>query len=288
MSDLRVSQADVFLLEQWQEDSTLSNDAQREQIFTKWMELGFHAREPYRIQQARIGGASSLSLPQHSQELLNRVRLPAERSIPETLWLRTCYEPSTEDSWTEIQKYLAHKFWDEPPIFNDPSLYNYGSNWEKVFLRAPQLLYNDQLNEEFDEYVDEALQEGIESESCDAQHAEENGYDPVEDELPWTCFYSEYLWRLIAGRIHVIDKKTLAKKGRNAGKVLVIWFDHCGRAIRYSRQELDAAGSIAGGMDYYLKDHGCWTNADIGESYEWGAPLGPPYWKGGDDDEETE
>ncbi|KAJ5715692.1 uncharacterized protein N7483_012873 [Penicillium malachiteum] len=231
-----------------------------------------------RNQQDRIKGTSVLSLPPQSQELLNRIRLPAERSLSDDpIWLRTCYDPSTEDSWTNIQNYLELKFGHPPSTFNDPSLYNFGSNWEKVFLRAPQLLSNDQSAEEYDEYVDEALQEGIESESMDAQHAEENGYDPVEDELPWTCFYSEYLWRLVAGRIHIVDAKTLAHKGRNAGKVLVMWFDHGGRAIRYAREELDEAGSIGGCFDYILKDHNCWANGDIGESYEWGAPLGPPY-----------
>ncbi|KAJ5691638.1 hypothetical protein N7488_012373 [Penicillium malachiteum] len=207
----------------------------------------------------------------------------------DTLWLRTCYDPSTEDSWASIQSYFEKDFWgDVPPIFNDPSLYNYGSNWEKFFLRFPQLLSNDQTVEEYDESVDEALQEGIESESIDAQHAEENGYDPVEDANPWTCFYSEYLWRLVAGRLHIIDAKTLAKKGRHAGKILVMWFDHGGRAIRYSRQTLNEAAEIAACFHYMLRDRGCWEYAQIGDSYEWGAPLGPPYWHSGETDSESE
>ena len=103
----------------------------------------------------------------------------------------------------------------------------------------------------------------------------------MEDEHPWICFYSEYLWRLIAGRIHIGDAITLASEGRDAGKVLVMWFDQGGRAIRYAREELDEAGSIAGCFNYILKDHGCWDNAEIGEFYEWGAPLGPPYGENG-------
>ncbi|CAG8429201.1 unnamed protein product [Penicillium salamii] len=279
MSDLQVSQADLFLLSEWQQNSSLSVDAQREQIFAKWVALGLHGREPYIDQQRKTTGRYVLGLPLHSQELLNRIRLPTERSLTDDpLWLRTCYEPSTEESWARIQSYLEHKFGgNPPPIFNSPSLYNFGSDWEKVFLRCPELLSNTQSAEEYDEYVNEALQEGIEDESEDAQHAEESGYDPVEDGLPWICFYSEYLWRLVAGRIHIVDAITLASDGRDAGKVLVMWFDQCGRAIRYSREELDEAGSIAGCFDYILRDRRCWQNAEIGGSYEWGAPLGPPY-----------
>jgi len=38
------------------------------------------------------------------------------------------------------------------------------------------------------------------------------------------------------------------------------------------------AAEIANIDPCYLEDHTCWDNADIGESYEWGAPLGqlPP------------
>ncbi|CAG8927359.1 unnamed protein product [Penicillium salamii] len=275
MSDLPVSQADLFLLSEWHQNSSLSDDEQREQIFAKWVALGFHGRE-------KLKSRSVLDLLPHDQELLNRIRLPTERSLTDDpLWLRTCYEPSTKDSWARVQSHLEHKFGNPPPIFNSPSLYNFNSDWEKVFLRCPELLISTQSAEEYDEYVNEALQEGIEDESEDAQHAEESGYDPVEDGLPWICFYSEYLWRLVAGRIHIVDATTLASDGRDAGKVLVMWFDHCGRAVRYYREELEEAGNIAKCFDYILRDLRCWQNAEIGGSYEWGAPLGPPYGENG-------
>lgn len=89
--------------------------------------------------------------------------------------------------------------------------------------------------------------------------------------------YSEYLWRLSAGRIYIADAKTLASKGRNAGKILVVWYDECGRGIRCCRQKLDEVVEETGCFSYLLKDHACWENAEICESYEAGAPLGPPY-----------
>ncbi|KAJ5150880.1 uncharacterized protein N7482_010132 [Penicillium canariense] len=236
------------------------------------------SEQPYRNQKRRLEGRSIRDLPLYSQELLDRIRLPAERDLnDDPCWLRTYYDPSSEDSWGQIQDYIDTKIGGPVTVYNDSSLYNFGSNWEKIFLRAPQLLDNTCLFEEYEEYVEEALEEGIESESGDAQHAGENGYDPVEDENPWICFYSEYLFRLAAGHIYIVDEKTLASEGPDAGTVLVMWYDECGRAIRYYREEAMHAAEIANLAPCYLKDYACWDNAEIGESYEWGAPLGPPY-----------
>ncbi|KAJ5988360.1 hypothetical protein N7481_003570 [Penicillium waksmanii] len=79
------------------------------------------------------------------------------------------------------------------------------------------------------------------------------GYDVEEDLNPWQSFYSEYHFALTAGRIYVADAKAVASKGRDAGKVLVIW-----DAIE--RANLD---------DCYLKDYSCWEYAQIGKTYEW-------------------
>ncbi|EHA24979.1 hypothetical protein ASPNIDRAFT_46039 [Aspergillus niger ATCC 1015] len=171
MSTFTAWQADLFLLEHWQEDSPLSVDAQREEIFAKYVALG-------------------------------------------------------------VCKY--------------------------------------------EENVQEALEEGIESEETDPQRAEESGYDP-EDCNPWICFYSEYLFCLAAGHIYIVDEKTLASEGPDAGTVLIIWYDECGRAIRYYREKAMHAAEIANLNPCYLKERACWNNAEIGESYKWGTPLGPPY-----------
>jgi hypothetical protein len=221
---------------------------------------------------------SVLSLPISSQELLDRVRQPSiERRLTDgPYWVRTCYEPSSESSWAAIQSHLERKY-SEPDICNDPSLYNFGSNWEQIFLRLPQLLDNRYSAKEYEEDAQECLQAGIEAEAFDRQVAEESGYDPVEDENPWTLFYSDYHMQLVINRIHIVDKTTLASEGPDAGKVLVVFVDQCGRAIRYSRLELKGAAEIAYLSNFMLKEYGCWANAQIGQSYEWRAPLGPPY-----------
>ncbi|PYH33397.1 uncharacterized protein BO87DRAFT_407599 [Aspergillus neoniger CBS 115656] len=258
MSTFTAWQADLFLLK----DLPLSVEAQREEIFAKYVALGVCGREPYRNQQRRLEKRSVRGLPVPSQELLARIRLPAERDLNEDpCWLRTCYDPSTEGLWARIQDYIDTKVGGPVTVFNDSSLYNFGSNWEKIFLRN----------------VQEALEEGIESDETDPHRAEESGYDPEEDGNPWICFYSEYLFRLAAGHIYVVDEKTLASEGADAGTVLIIWYDECGRAIRYYREKAMHAAEIANLDPCYLKERACWNNAEIGESYKWGAPLGPPY-----------
>ncbi|KAJ5928250.1 hypothetical protein N7466_007206 [Penicillium verhagenii] len=273
MATFKVSQEDLFLLEHWQEDSSLSTDAQREEIFAKYVALG-----PYRMQQEGLRKQSVRELPPHSQDLLDRIRLPTERNLKgDTCWLRTYYDPSSEVSWAQIQNYIDSMIVIPPKVYNDSSLYNFGSNWEKIFLRAPQLLDSDDLFEEYEEYIQEALEGRIERESGDAQRAEEDGYDPVEDENPWICFFAQYLFRLVRGRIYIVDETSFATEGPDAGTVLVVWYDECGREIRYYREEAMQAAEMANVDLCYINEHACWTNAEIGESYEWGAPLGPPY-----------
>lgn len=240
--------------------------------------------QPYFDQQRRLKGRSVLALPPHSQELLDRVRRPSTERllIDEVYWVRTCYESSSEEHWAEIQDHLNAKL-GRPAICNDPSLYNFGSNWENIFLHLPQLLDNYYSAEEYENDTQEALQAAIEAEDMDAQIAEESGYDPEEDLNPWPSFYAQYHMRLVMGRLHILDATTFAREGRDAGTVLVVWFDECGRAIRYSRMGLNAASDIANLSDCMLDDYSCWAHAQIGESYEWGAPLGPPYGENGEE-----
>ncbi|KAL2817008.1 hypothetical protein BDW59DRAFT_175633 [Aspergillus cavernicola] len=215
--------------------------------FAEYVALRVRGRQPYdnRLQNRQLST--------QDREMLDRVRQPsAERLATDSAyWLRTCYDPSAEA--------------------------------EKIFLRMPQLLEAFCTLEEYEENIQEALSEAIEAHALDPELAEEEGYDPVEDAKPWPMFHSDYHMQLVIGRIHVVDATTLASEGRNAGKVLVVWFDECGRAIRYSREALEDASDIAGLSNYMLNEYGCWVNAKIGQPYQWGQPLGPPYGENGGD-----
>ncbi|KAJ5936895.1 hypothetical protein N7466_003345 [Penicillium verhagenii] len=280
MPQHRVWQADLFLLEHWEEDSPLSIDAQREEIFAKFVALERRDREPYRKQLEKLRRESSGNLPKNCQELLDRVRLPAERQMQDLNWVRTCYDPSLEESWAQIQNTIENTVMGESKVFNDPSLYDFGSDWEKIFLRAPQLLESHESIEDHEEYLQEALDYAIDAESGGADLAEDARALDSEDEDPWISFYSEYMFQLAQGRIYIVDRKTLSSKGRNAGKVIVVWFDECGRTIRYFREKVMDAAEFASLDPCYLKEYPCWEYAEIGESYDWGTPLGPPYGEG--------
>jgi hypothetical protein len=65
-----------------------------------------------------------------------------------------------------------------------------------------------------------------------------------------------------------------------------VWFDECGRAIRYAREPLDETADIAALSNYMMNEYGCWINAKIGRVYRWGELLGPPYGEDGGESEE--
>ncbi|KAL4745603.1 hypothetical protein BDW72DRAFT_211157 [Aspergillus terricola var. indicus] len=267
MANFRISSADIFLLDRWQEDSPLPIDVQREQILAEYVAYGVSGREPYRNRD------QDRQLSEQERELLDRVRQPSAERLPVGTgpWLRTCYGPSTEAAWSAILVELEGSI-SNARIYNDASLYDFESHWEKIFLRVPQLLEYRYPLSEYEDETQEALSEAIEDHGLDPEKARESGYDPDEDANPWPISYSNYHMLLAMGRIHVVDATTLASEGRDAGKVLIVWFDECGRTIRYVREVLDEA-------------HGCWVTAKIGTSYQWGQPQGPPYSEpGGDSD----
>jgi hypothetical protein len=92
---------------------------------------------------------------------------------------------------------------------------------------------------------------------------------------------------MVIGRIQVIDRITLASasegQGTNtadaadAGKVLIVWYDACGRVVRSYREIVNNAADITAVDNAILDDNPCWLNGEVGVNYRWGAALGPPY-----------
>ncbi|KAL4742978.1 hypothetical protein BDV11DRAFT_179286 [Aspergillus similis] len=157
--DPRVSYADMFLLERWQHDSHLSDDEQRERIFAEFVTLDVDGQQPYRALMARRGTYASM-LPLEERQLLDRVRLHTERFDHEFFvsWLRTAYEPSTEPAFAAIASLLEVKFGGHHDmLLNDPFVYNFGDDWQRIFLRVPQLLRVNQSAAEYREALEEIL-----------------------------------------------------------------------------------------------------------------------------------
>ncbi|KAJ5225301.1 hypothetical protein N7468_006526 [Penicillium chermesinum] len=284
MSNDKISQADLFLLERWQEDSPLGTDAQREQLFDEFVKLGLRGRVPYATQlmQGRI--QSRQDLPAKSQQLLDRigqsgVERAALHSIDYVCWLRTCYDPSSEEKWAEIEDRILSLDPFKPGICSDSVLFNYGSSWERIFTRLPQLVEIRMKPEEADEHERESqdlLREALEEEASDPDRAIENGYDPDEDATPWQFFYSSYHMHQVVGRLQIVDATTFASEGPDAGNVLLAFYDDCGRVVRYCREEFDHAVELQGLSHFELDDTTHWPTASIGPAYDLGGPMGPP------------
>ncbi|GAQ04643.1 hypothetical protein ALT_1964 [Aspergillus lentulus] len=246
MEDPILSAADLFLLE----DSPLPPDAQREQIFGEFTTLGVDGQQSYKDQQEQRGFRWSVLMPEE-RGILERVRQPVPERIREwTPWLRTCYEPSTEAAFSRIVDRLESQFGGQIIILNNHALYNFGPDWYKIFLRIPQLL----------EYWDSA--EGYHERLQEALRAESDFDEEREDNITWgdEGDYLYYYWALVVGRIHIVDKTTLASEGRNAGKVRIVWFDAFGRAVRSYRVELGYAADITAVDNPMLDEHSCWVH----------------------------
>jgi hypothetical protein len=155
---------------------------------------------------------------------------------------------------------LEDQFAGEVVILNDPTLYDFGADWHKIFLRIPQLLEFQGSADGYNKRLQKTLQEVLDDE----------GEDSEEDKDDYTVYH----WTLVVGQIHVVDGTTLATEGRNAGKVRIVFYDECGRVVRSYRAEVDEAADITSVDNYILNEHGCWVHGRIGKDYKWGAPLG--------------
>ncbi|KAJ5715267.1 uncharacterized protein N7483_012448 [Penicillium malachiteum] len=255
-------------------------EAQREQIFSEFIQLGVRSREPYRIQKRQNRLNYVDDLPADSQELLQRVRQPdIRRDIVNNqliLWLRTCYGPDSEPAWNTSHDEEMSRLLEEDMICNDESLYNFGLNWERIFLLRPEILETGRNVQKYEEETQSALSEVVESEANSSQGADDS-LDPVEAlDMDRDISFSYHRMRSL-NRIHIVDATTLASDGPDAGKVLIVFFDELGQTVRYARDELDEAVEHTALTNIYLEDHLCWAYANIGELYQRGHPLGPPY-----------
>lgn len=250
-------------------------------------------RQPYvdQLQQRRIISAADLS--EQDRETLARLRQPpAERVLTPGggIWLRTCYQAGSNAAFAALVQ--SADLPELPPgfqiIFDDASLYDFGPDgWQRIFTRMPQMLEREFFTaQDYERKKQQALEAAMDAEAEDRKQAEEDGYDPDEDATPWQDLYEGYHWAVAIGNLYIIDEKALASAGPDAGKLLVAWFDDCGRVVRSARQTAAEASDTMGLIESgYVRDHAVWTNADPGEEYEWDAPLGPPYGSDVDDEE---
>lgn len=148
---------------------------------------------------------------------------------------------------------------------NDASLYDYGADWQKIFLRMPQLLECLGSADEYEELVQAKIEEG-------------NAANAVDPAVPFTHHYADYHMALTIGCIHIFDAEAFASE-HHALRPLVVWYDECGRIVRFSRETFNFLMEPAPCPGLDLADDDSWIFAKIGEFYRCGAPLGPPMYR---------
>ncbi|MCJ1432898.1 hypothetical protein MMC27_002256 [Xylographa pallens] len=264
--------AELFLLDRWDYSSDLPLGEQRASIFAE-----FTYEDQIRAQSA------FRSLSPADQALLASVRSHSERRVSTPVWLRTCYRDHDGNSTDAAHKALrmSTEGFYEPDaqghthVFDDAMLYDYGSqDWQRIFTRIPELLSAKGCTADYYEQGKAAaVQVAIEADDEEDVELEEQGYTKSEDGLHWSEMFQGVHYASVVGEIWIADEEAI-----NSGRLLMVWFDDCGRVIRWVRmpaEEIDGIlGRIFEGSD---NEHGAWELAEVGPDYDWDGICGPPY-----------
>jgi hypothetical protein len=119
-------------------------------LFCQYHRLKLKFIKPYTLQLKQRFQRPYLasSLPEDEQALLASIFTPAERAVAEYRWLRTCYSDAdgrpTDQAHASLlaQSGLLHINGLDLDTFilDDAARYKYDSEWQKIFLRIPQLV----------------------------------------------------------------------------------------------------------------------------------------------------
>ncbi|KAJ5622161.1 hypothetical protein N7528_005393 [Penicillium herquei] len=243
--------ADLYLLvitrnslDQWQHDLTISDEAQRLEIFSRWLDIGAPGRMPYvvRLQDMCM---NDVDITDEGMDLIARVRNPSDRKdISYSRVVRTYYG---EDSGEKFAELMEEAEFDQT-VFDDAELYDAGfkdglESLHDILTRIPQIIEGAPLlaiqrDERMKETHDEALED---------QHSD----------------YAIAMFHLAAKWDHVL---IYDKEANEEGDVLLVYFDDRGRTVRYGRVEgaeewQSADAMLCSGQDFM---HRWWETGDYG------------------------
>ena len=228
-------------------------------------------------------------LPQDQQDILALARPYTERNTGDIVLLRTSYGSGSD----EICSALIEAGRGKLPLvgmgprgfnylFSDASRYDYGDDWQRVFGRMPQLLEYYGPGD-YEARRATALAEGQEWERGDKEGVEEEGGEWPEDGMYLGDLYNYYHLASKVHIIYVLDEETLAQEEDDEPvdvddrQLLAIWYDPNGKSVRWRRMSWDEVCDHAAVINTAsIDDHPIWTQAEIGEDYDWDGPLGPP------------
>ena len=236
--------------------------------------------QPYYLQRnARLRHPyHASSLRQHDQTLLASIRSPNERNASEYTWLRTCYFDKDGNSTDVAHEHLfgqssLHRDTEELVggriLFDDSTRYDYGPGvWQQIFTRIPQLVDTYKSPEIVEQNKAEAMEEAQSAYAVEHFHDSE---DEGETESGLLQLYAGAHWESVVGVTWVADEEAL-----ETGKVLIAWYDDCGRIVRWNRmraQDTSIIGMLISGAGEETSE---WQHGVSGEDYDVGGAFGPP------------
>jgi hypothetical protein len=154
----------------------------------------------------------------------------------------------------------------EENILNDVTLYNYGNDWHRIFEVIPERL--------LEEVRDDANMRVTPEENASwIREAKRNlNIDEMADIDTFKQATAEYHARVVCKYLFIADKISL-----ETGKVLVVFFDDCGRTVRQSRLKPEHCEQTAGAwFDGFIDEMDEFAEAAIGPDYLPGGSCGPP------------
>lgn len=185
------------------------------------------------------------------------------------IWLRTCYDEGTDEAHQKLLNVLNEELAleVEENILDDAALYDYGDDWRRIFEVVPERLFGELLD-------DADMRDTPEKHEAPIREAQR---DLDMGEVADTDAFKQATARLhceaVCNYLFVADKVAL-----ETGKVLIVFFDECGRTVRQSRMQPEHCEMIAGAwFDCCIDEMDEFLEGDIGADYLPGGSCGPPY-----------
>lgn len=225
------------------------------------------------------------TLPPADQALLASVRPPHERAVAEHIWLRTCYRDRNGNNTDAAHEALLKGSWIEETmhdlsqgtsVLDDATLYDHG--WQRIFNRIPELINNPYDPDSYDQRKAEAIAEALEDDANQDTELGEQGDTESYDGTRWLDRYGHVQYLSALGVMWVADEEALCAEPPKRRKLLMVWFDECGRVVRWNRIRPRRIYDIIGLM-YQRIEHEdvAWDGAEVGGDYYWDGVCGPPY-----------
>jgi hypothetical protein len=186
-----------------------------------------------------------------------------------TIWLRTCYDESTDEAHQrlldELNYDLALEVYEN--ILDDAEHYNYTDDWRRIFEVVPE-----RLLEETQDNAD--MRQKPEQHEAQIQEAKRKvNINDVDDIDALRKATTQFHLRAACRYLLIADKVAL-----DSGKVLAVFFDDYGRTVRQSRVPPEFCEELAGAwFDGLLGEVDAFIDAEVGPDYLPGGPCGPPY-----------